>query len=242
MPLRDHFSEKVPKRFRWEGFHAAWPVTMMRHLNRGLLPPGYHAEPRVRLGNQAEVDVGTREEGFVSIQQAPPGSNGTGVAVYSPPTPVLTFETDLSKEDIFEVQVFDDELGETLVAAIELISPGNKDRPQSRHEFVVKCASMLKAQVSLVLIDIVTNRHANLFNELMEYLEIRDLPHPLHGPLYCCSLRPRGSNGHAKVDVWPEVLQVGALLPKLPLWLRDDLAVPLELESTYEETCADLRA
>ena len=241
MPLRDHFTEKIPKRFRWEGFHSAWSVTMMRHLNRGLLPPGYHAEPRVRLGTQAEVDVGTREEGFISIQDVSQGSDGL-IAVYSPPRPALTFETDLSQEDLFEIQVFDDELGENLVSAIELISPGNKDRPQSRHEFVVKCASLLKANVSVVLIDIVTNRHANLFKDLIKYLEIRDLAHPLQEHIYCCSLLPRGSNGHAKVDVWPELLQVGAVLPKLPLWLRDDLPVPLDLEFTYEETCGDLRA
>jgi hypothetical protein len=129
-----------------------------------------------------------------------------------------------------------------LVAAIELISPGNKDRPQSRHDFVVKCASLLKAGVSLVLIDVVTERQANLFKELMEYLEIRNLQNPLQGSLYSCSLLPRGSNGHARVDVWPETLRVGAVLPTLPLWLRDDLAVPLELELTYEETCRDLRA
>jgi Protein of unknown function (DUF4058) len=147
----------------------------------------------------------------------------------------------LSQEDLFEVQVFDDELGEHLVAAVELISPGNKDRPQSRHEFVVKCASLLKAQVSLVLIDIVTTRRANLFKQLMEYLEIRKPANPLKGHLYCCSLLPHGSNGHAKVDVWPVALQVGAALPTLPLWLRDDLAVPLDLELTYAETCVDLR-
>jgi hypothetical protein len=241
MPLRDHFNERAPKLFRWEGFHSTWPVTIMRHLNHGLLPSGYHAEPRVRLGILAEVDVGTREERSAAIREGPVGSNG-GVAVYSPPAPALTIETDLSQEDLFEVQVFDDELGENLVAAIELISPRNKDRPQSRHEFVVKCASMLKAHVSVVLVDIVTNRHANLFRELMEYLEIRGLVPPLQGPIYCCSLLPRGSNGHARVDVWPEVLQVGAVLPRLPLWLRDDLPIPLDLESTYEETCRDLRA
>ena len=237
MPLRDHFTETIPKRFRWEGFHSLWAATMVRRLNRGLLPPGYHAEPRVRLGTLAEIDVGTREERAAAVRGSSAGSNG-GVAVYSPPAPVLTIETDLSEEDLFEVHVFDGEL----VAAIELISPRNKDRPQSRHEFVVKCASLLKAHVSLVLVDIVTNRHANLFRDLLEYLEIRDLVNPLHGHLYCCSLLPRGSNGHAKVDVWPEVLQVGAVLPRPPLWLRDDLAVPLELESTYEETCGDLRA
>jgi len=241
MPLRDHFTDKNPNRFRWEGFHSSWPVTMVRHLNRDLLPPGYHAEPRVRLGTLAEVDVGTREPRSASIPDEPDDPHG-GVAVYSPPTPALTFETDLSQEDLFEVQLFDDELGENLVAAIELISPGNKDRPQCRHEFVVKCASMLKAHVSLVLIDIVTNQHANLFKELMEYLEIRNPVNPLQGHLYCCSLLPRGSNGHAKVDVWPEVLQVGTVLPRLPLWLHDELAIPLDLESTYEETLGDLRA
>ncbi len=241
MPLRDHFTKTVPRRFHWEEFHSAWPVTMVRHLNRGILPPGYHAAPRVRLGILAEVDVGTREASATAVHEELDGSR-SGIAVYSPPAPVLTFEADLSQEDLFEVRVYDDELGENLVAAIELISPGNKDRPQSRHEFVVKCASLLKAHVSIVLIDIVTERHANLFNDLMEYLEIRDLPRPLQGHIYCCSLLPRGSNGHAKVDVWPEVLQIGAILPRLPLWLRDDRAVPLELESTYEETCGDLRA
>lgn len=240
MPLRDHFNDKITEPFTWEEFHSQWAATMVRQLNRGLLPPGYHAAPRVRLGILAEIDVGTREERSAATREGPEDPKG-GVAVYSPPAPGLTVETDLSQEDLFEVQVID-KRDQTLVAAIELISPRNKDRPQSRHEFVVKCASLLKAQVSLVLIDIVTNRHANLFRELMEYLEIRDLKHPLQGPLYCCSLLPRGSNGHAKVDIWPDVLQVGAALPKLPLWLRDDLPVPLDLESTYEETCGDLRA
>lgn len=201
MPLRDHFSDAIPQRFRWEGFQSLWAAAMVRRLNRSLLPPGYHAEPRVRLG-----------------------------------------ETDLSQEDLFEVQVFDDARGENLVAAIELISPSNMDRPQNRHEFVVKCASLLKAHVSVVLLDIVTNRHANLFAELMDYLEIHAIAPPLPGPLYSCSLLPRGSNGRAKVEVWPEQLQLGAVLPTLPLWLRDDLAVPLDLEFTYEETCRDLRA
>jgi len=30
-------------------------------------------------------------------------------------------------------------------------------------------------------------------------------------------------------------------LPTLPLWLASNLAVPLELEQTYEETCQVLR-
>jgi hypothetical protein len=240
MPLRDHFNEKNPQPFRWEGFHHQWAGTMVRRLNRGLLPSHYHAEPRVRLGTLVEIDAGTLERPATFVPETPRGSDGQ-LAVYSPSPPALTLEANLSQDDLFEVQVYDDQLGD-LVAAIELISPGNKDRPQSRHDFVVKCASLLKAGVSLVLIDVVTERQANLFKELMEYLEIRNLQNPLQGSLYSCSLLPRGSNGHARVDVWPETLRVGAVLPTLPLWLRDDLAVPLELELTYEETCRDLRA
>jgi hypothetical protein len=240
MPLRDHFSKVTPQSFHWEGFHIMWVMTMLRQFNRRLLPQGFRATPRVRLATQPEF-IASPVERRSEFDRTPTFGSKGPFAVYSPPQPALSLEADLSQEDLFEVQVYDNKRGD-FVAAIELISPGNKDRPQSRHDFVVKCASLLKAQVSLVLIDIVTDHHANLFKELMEYLEIRDPVHLLQGPLYCCSLLPRGSNGHAKVYVWPEVLQIGAILPKLPLWLRDDLAVPLELESTYEETCGDLRA
>jgi hypothetical protein len=34
---------------------------------------------------------------------------------------------------------------------------------------------------------------------------------------------------------------LGQSLPTLPLWLADDLSVPLELEASYEETCWILR-
>jgi hypothetical protein len=34
---------------------------------------------------------------------------------------------------------------------------------------------------------------------------------------------------------------VGQALPTLPLWLDDNLAVSLDLEASYEETCRALR-
>ncbi len=38
-----------------------------------------------------------------------------------------------------------------------------------------------------------------------------------------------------------ETLTLGQPLPTLPLWLADNLAVPLKLEESYEETCRVLR-
>ena len=44
-----------------------------------------------------------------------------------------------------------------------------------------------------------------------------------------------------RFPTWNHTLTLGQPLPTLPLWLADDLAVSLELEETYEETCRILR-
>jgi hypothetical protein len=59
----------------------------------------------------------------------------------------------------------------TLVGVIELVSPGNKDRPAERLAFATKCASYLAQGVSLIVMDVVTNRHANLHNDIMRLME-----------------------------------------------------------------------
>ena len=43
------------------------------------------------------------------------------------------------------------------------------------------------------------------------------------------------------LETWAYPLTLGQALPTLPLWLTDKLAVPLELEECYEETCRVLR-
>jgi hypothetical protein len=128
------------------------------------------------------------------------------------------------------------------VAAIEIISPANKDRPESRGQFVAKCAALLRQRVSVVLVDVVTVREFNLYAELLEWVGERD---PALGddppPTYAAACRwlPRGASRW--LEAWTRPLTVGQPLPVLPLWLTDDLAVPLDLEASYEQTCRDLR-
>jgi hypothetical protein len=43
------------------------------------------------------------------------------------------------------------------------------------------------------------------------------------------------------LETWSHALTLSQPLPTLPLWLTEKLAVPLELEATYEETCRVLR-
>ena len=42
-------------------------------------------------------------------------------------------------------------------------------------------------------------------------------------------------------EAWHRALAVGQALPSLPIWLADNLAVTLDLEASYEETCRVLR-
>ena len=57
---------------------------------------------------------------------------GTAVATYAPPKPTLTSEPQLPNQDVYEVRIYDSRRNRHLVAAIEIASPSNKDRPENR--------------------------------------------------------------------------------------------------------------
>jgi Protein of unknown function (DUF4058) len=144
--------------------------------------------------------------------------------------------------DLFEVQVLHDEEGPRLVAAIELASPANKDRPANRQIFAVKCASYLQSGVSVVIVDIVTERSGNLHTELLRLLETQAAtavqePNALYAAGYRTLPRP----DRMKLEIWAESLAVGEPLPTLPLWIGPEQAVPLHLEQTYQVACAARR-
>jgi uncharacterized protein DUF4058 len=241
MPLRDHFRDSLPEPFHWEGFHSAWANTMVRHLNQHLLPARYRAEPHTHLGSQAEVDIGSWET-ELDDETTSPAKNGAS-AVWAPPQPVLTLQTDLDDPDIFEVKVYDELRESHLVAAIELVSPGNKDREAQRRDFVLKCASYLRTGVALIVIDIVTSRRQNLFESLVELLKVAEIDGNWEpSDLYAFAMKPEALPKGWRVRTWPFTLCVGEQLPTLPLWLAEQFAVPLDLEAGYEETCKVLRA
>jgi hypothetical protein len=143
-------------------------------------------------------------------------------------------------QDVFEVRVHDVRRGMRLVAVVELVSPGNKDRPEERQTLAAKCAAYLQEQVGVVLLDIVTMRRANLHHELLQLLSVP--PAEVGGAdLYVVSYRNRREGRRWRLDTWPFALALDARLPTVPLWLAGVTAVPLDLEKSYEETCQVLR-
>jgi hypothetical protein len=128
------------------------------------------------------------------------------------------------------------------VAAVELVSPANKDRPEHRRAVVGKCIALLQNRVCVVIVDLVTTRNFNLYGELLECLGKADPCLGVEPPsLYAVACRPRRTGEAWLLEAWLHPLTLGRTLPALPLWLAEDLAVPLDLEESYEETCRLLR-
>jgi hypothetical protein len=130
--------------------------------------------------------------------------------------------------------------GRTLVAAIEFVSPSNKDRPESRRSFVAKCHAMLSQCVSVVIVDVVTSYTSNLYAELAKNLGAV-APKIANADIYAVSLRRRERRDRIRVESWEHRLNLGDPLPTLPLFVSETLSFPLELESSYEATCRGLR-
>jgi Protein of unknown function (DUF4058) len=243
MPLRDHFRPPLSDRRSWEGFQGGWPMMIVNALGQKL-PERYVAEPQVHLGSSIEIDVATYEEVDTNSLSAVEGVNGGGLATatWAPPRPTLAVATDLPALDEYEVRVYDTKTGRRLVAAVEIVVPANKDRPEHRRAFVAKCAALLQNRVCVAIVDLVTSRSSNLYSDLMELLGHTD-PSLADGapPLYAVSCRSARAGDGWLLETWTHPLALGQPLPTLPLWLAENLAVPLDLELSYEETCRILR-
>ncbi len=235
MPLVDHFHPPVSRIHSWESFHSRWAGTLADCLGELLPFPRYLVEVQTTIGSRFEADV--LEWELAEAEPAGDGGNG-GVALqtktYTAPAAICSL--DFSFPDDFEVRLFDLREGKTLVGVIELVSPANKDRSDHCRAFAAKCLSYLHRAIGVVVVDIVTERHANLHNELVSLLGKDDessFPPECH--LYAVSYRPVRRDERTQLDLWPAALMVDGPLPVLPLALRAGPCIPVDLESTYTD-------
>ncbi len=235
VPLLDHFHPPLAPTRHWESFHVNWAGAIADALNESLLLEGYFAEEHAQLGARVEIDVATFSGSETGAHTA--GTTATLPSrVWAPPQPA--FVVPAAFPDSFEVLVFENEGGGRLVAAVELVSPGNNDRVTQRHAFAIKCSSYLCRGISLIVIDIVTNRRANLHNEIMQLLgHAAGSAILAEAVLYAVAYRPIVRDGQEQIEIWPAPLEIGRSLPELPLALNAELALPIDLESTYTAAC-----
>jgi hypothetical protein len=235
MPLLDHFHAPLDERYPWESFHSGW-ATRIAHQLSERVPEEFVVAEHTHSGSNLEIDIATFADSGAQSRSEPSGPGLALALSWAPPAPAQVVPAVFP--DTFEVRVFATIAGLTLVAAIELISPGNKDRPEERKAFAVKCASYLHQGVSLIIIDIVTSRRANLHNEIVQLLpSARASEMSAQTALYAVAYRPVLRQEHAEIHIWPATFAVGDPLPTLPLRLTGDLFVPVDFEATYQEAC-----
>ena len=236
MPLLDHFNPPLNRTHPWRSFHSAWAAAMARLLNQGVLPAGYYAVPLVERDGPIEIDVAALREHEAS------GAAGESATpeTWAPPAPGLAVAVELPAADAAEVQVFADDGDPRLAAAVELLSPRNKDRPQARQAFAVKCVGYLQQGSSVVVVDTVTTRRADMNAAILSLLGITATVPP--SSLSAVSYRAVGHEEETQqLLLWPAPLALGQSLPTLPLWIAPDFSVPLDLDASYQATCTDLR-
>lgn len=226
MPIHDWTRVKSGK---YHHFHQDWIIEIGRALNGGLLPPGYSAETDQQILN--------REPDIVAI-----ASNGAspvgGVAVATLPPrarQVARIESESAiyarKANRLSIRLEDD----TLVAIVEVLSPGNKDGKGAINSFKSKIVDFLRLGINVVLIDLFppTRRDPQGIHQLI-WDELTGEPFeapPADKPLTVACYDAGGA-----ITAYVDPVAVGDPLPDVPLFLAPGWYVNIPLEQTYSRS------
>ena len=211
----------------WEGVHQVWGVELL-YAVKPLLPPAYRAyigaTPTFAIGGPDDggrPDVGVRERPTDAppvspVDPGPEPDEEVAVATLAGDTAVLV------------------ERAGRLVAAIELVSPRNKDRPSARAAYAAAYTAYLLRGVHLLLVDVHRRPGAFSFAEQIAR-GLGMVPPPVPAPS-AVGYRVGGPSpdGGRFLAVWRRPLAVGEPLPPMTLPLSADESVAVDLDSTYQ--------
>jgi hypothetical protein len=100
---------------------------------------------------------------------------------------------------------------------------------------------MLQKHVCVSMVDVVTIRSSNLYCDLLAWIARSDPSFDPPPATYAVTCRCQKVERESRFEAWAYPLVIGRNLPTLPIWLADDLAVSIDLEAGYEQTCRVLR-
>jgi hypothetical protein len=227
MPLHDWTD-----RTGWEGMHIFWMTEIARSL-RASLPPGYRAV----IGSSPLVAVGVAPvKPDVAVTNGSPRPNGsTAAPAHGAPEPDVEVAVATLEED---ATVLVEREGR-LVAALELISPRNKDRPGAREQYAARYLNYLRGGVHLLLVDVHRRPLDFGFPQLIAEGLSESLPAPVAPSAVSYRVGAAAAQGGRMLGVWQHALTVGEPLPAMPLPLSLDDLVMVDLEATYSRAAAD---
>jgi hypothetical protein len=215
-------------------FHMAWAAELRRSLNEGLLPQGYYVLVEQHAGRSI-ADVLTLHANPEPLEPdwLPPDTGGIALANAPPRVQrrQTVEQTLLARRRSLAIRHVS---GHRLIALIEIISPGNKDRARHVDELIDKAASALERGAHVLLLDLFPpgpHDPSGIHGSLLQALQASPEPYVLvaNAPLTLASYV-----AGPQVDIDIEHLAVGSPLPEMPLFLRPDRYVNVPLEPTYQ--------
>jgi hypothetical protein len=120
-----------------------------------------------------------------------------------------------------------------LVAAIEFISPRNKDRSDARDYYATRYLNYLRGGVHLLIVDVHRRPIGFSFPQRIAVGLETQLPAPPAPSVVVYRVGESRPPDGRLLAVWAEPLTVGQPLPLVSLPLTVHLAVPIDLEGTY---------
>lgn len=233
MPLHDW-----TERGGWDGMHHLWITELLRWV-KPRLPQGY----RAYIGTAPLLAVGAPgERPGVAVRQwhsepraqpeTPNGSTAAEPIELEPDIEIAVAAIDPGTALVVESQG-------RLVAAIELISPRNKDRPLARSAYVSRYLGYLLDGAHLLLVDV--HRRPLDFSFADRIAEELQIEQPSCPPPLAVSYRvgePAATGGRI-LAIWRRPLSIGEPFPVMPLPLNVDTAVSVDLEQTYSRAAED---
>lgn len=215
-----------------------WACQIAAALN-SVLPDRWYADPHVQFSVEIDdIVFDNQKQGTLSQVEAG-DEPWTLAADWTVPAPTSVLDFAMSS-DAVEVQVFSTSEGPVVAGVIELVSPANKDRPESREAFVSKSETYLQNGIGLVIVDIVAGPRFNLHDQLVSRLSPNHVTE-LVSPMYAVSYRPAGPKDSPQLQVWEQSLEFGKPLGTLPFPLKRGPCLKLDLNDTYVRTCSALK-
>ncbi len=226
MPLHDWTDDRG-----WDSVHQLW-INALLYWLQDRLPAGY----RAYLGSVPGLSIGT-ESGRpdIGVRSAPADGAATAGqscgALVDAPQPDFHAIATLPSEPAAAVHVF---YHGQLVAAMELVSPRNKDRPAAREFYRNRYLGYLWSGVHLLLVDV--HRRPLGFSFIEAMAGEMQCRFPTGFPPHAVSWNAGGRTpeGGQFLDGWYRALVVGAPVPAIPLALTDRWLL-IDLEQTYTE-------
>lgn len=135
-------------------FHLSWIAEIKRSLNGGLLPDGYYAlaEQMTAKFGPDELTLERPSDRSFSAESEPSG----GIAVAEAP-PKVRFQAQ-AEIDIYATRartvVIRHRSRHQIIAMIEIVSPGNKDRKVPFAAFINKAQQALLSGIHLLIVDL----------------------------------------------------------------------------------------